>query len=130
MEHRRLRLNPPQIELFQPANGQAYVMHTEDVSKTNQGGLAHRLRAPKQVHYANDVNPYCFLVRLYKLYTSKCPLDCPDGAFYLKPLSKPTDQCLIRKYLLGITCCSKLFADCVIQQGTFTNHCNQCNAFI
>ena len=41
MEHRRLRYYPSRIQLFQPTNGWANVMYTEDVSKTNQGGLLH-----------------------------------------------------------------------------------------
>ena len=33
-------------------------MYTEDVSKTNQGGIAHRRREPKQViQFANEVHP-------------------------------------------------------------------------
>ena len=28
-------------------------------------------------------------MRLYQLYNSKCPIDCPDHAFILRPLSKP-----------------------------------------
>ena len=33
-------------------------MYTEDISKTNQGGIIHQRRERKQVtHYANDLNP-------------------------------------------------------------------------
>ena len=39
-----------------------------DISKTNQGGLAHRKREPKQViQFINDENPQRCLVQLYKL---------------------------------------------------------------
>ena len=34
------------------------IMYTKDVSKTNQGGIAHKRREPKQViQYANEVHP-------------------------------------------------------------------------
>ena len=50
------------------------VVSPELLSKTNQGGLLHRDRvAKKVVHYENaDCQERC-LVRLYKLYNSKCP---------------------------------------------------------
>ena len=34
-------------------------------------------------------NPQRCLIRLYKLYQSKCPKNRPNGAFYLKPLVNP-----------------------------------------
>jgi len=59
MEHRKLRFNPPQIELLQPANDRVYV------SKTNQGGLTHREHSNKL--FTMLMTDRC-LVRLYKLY--------------------------------------------------------------
>ena len=77
-------------------------MCTEDVSKTNQGGIVHRKKEPKQVvQYANDIHPERCLVRLYKLYVSKCPVGHPDGTFYLKPLAKPTGTCWYQKVPVG-----------------------------
>ena len=59
-------------------------------------------REPKQViQFANEVHPERCLIRLYKLYVSKCPVDRPDGAFYLKPLAKPTDTCWYQKTPVG-----------------------------
>ena len=84
MEHRRLRFYPSQIQVVEPVNSRGYIMYTEDVSKTNQGGIAHRRREPKQViQYANEVHPERFLTRLYKLYVSKCPVDRPNEALYV-----------------------------------------------
>jgi len=65
VKDRRLRHYPSQIQLFEPTNGWAYVMYTEDVSKTNQGGLLYQRREQKQV--VQYVNPECCLVRIYKL---------------------------------------------------------------
>ena len=64
--------------------------------KMYPGGIIHRRREPKQlIHYTNDIHPEWCLMKLYlyKLYMSKCPVGHPDGAFYLKPLTKPTDIC-------------------------------------
>ena len=44
-EHRKIRHCPSQLRLFEPAGHIAYLVYTEDVSKTNQGGLLHRKRA-------------------------------------------------------------------------------------
>ena len=41
-EHRNLRYKPSQIELIEPDNERAYLKYTEDVSKSNQGGLTSR----------------------------------------------------------------------------------------
>ena len=38
-EHRQLRFKPSQIELVEPDNASPYLIFTEFVSKTNQGGL-------------------------------------------------------------------------------------------
>ena len=35
------------------------------------------------------------------MYVSKCPVDRPDGAFYLKPLAKPTQTCWYQKTPVG-----------------------------
>ena len=40
-EHHNLHFKPSQIKLIEPAGGVPYVVYTEFVSKTNQGGLQH-----------------------------------------------------------------------------------------
>ena len=62
-EHRRLRFKPSQIELFEHDN-ERDLRYTEDVSKSNEGGLAHRKKEPKQViHYENVDNSVRCLIR-------------------------------------------------------------------
>ena len=64
-EHRHLRFKPSQIELFEPDTEKVYLKYMEDVSKSNQGGLAHRKKEPKQVvHYENVDNSERCLIRL------------------------------------------------------------------
>ncbi len=45
-EHCRLRHSPSQIQLHEES-GESYLSYTEDVLKTNQGGLFHRDRLPR-----------------------------------------------------------------------------------
>ena len=85
-EHRSLRLAPPQITVHEEG-ATTYLLYTEDCSKNVQGGLKHRKIAQKKVkHFANTDNPQRCFVRLYRLYLSKLPVDCPRNAFYFKPL--------------------------------------------
>lgn len=101
-EHRKIRHYPSQLCLFEPAGQIAHLVYTEDVSKTNQGGLLHRKRAAKEVvHHANVTDPKRCVIRLYKLYNSLCPNGRPDKAFYLKPLDRPREDCWYTKIPLG-----------------------------
>ena len=126
VEHRHLRHVPCQIELVEPIQGIPYLIYREDVSKTNQGGLDHRKRERKEViHYANQENPEKCLVRLFKLYQSKCPPDRPDGAFYLKPLEKPKSDIWFSWVALGHNTLSKTVQRLCKEAGIpgyFTNH--------
>ena len=73
-EHRRLRHKPSQIQLYEPPGGCAYLVYCEDISRTNQRGLASKKKKSKEVYqYANEKDPSRCFVRLYKLYNSKCP---------------------------------------------------------
>ena len=122
-KHRKLRHNPSQIQLVEPPVGTPYLVYTEHVSKTNQGGLQHRKKAPKQViHHMNVDNPERCLGRLYKLYNSKCRVDRPESAFYIRPLVNPIwyQNVPIGHNLLCKTI-PRLFKDAEIQ-GHYTNH--------
>lgn len=93
-EHRALRFNPSQIELVEREGERAYLKYTEDLSKNNPGGLKGRKNKCKVViHHENISDPQRCFVNLFKLYQSKCPPNRPRDAFYLKPLSNPTEQC-------------------------------------
>ena len=112
--------------MVEPPSDRAYLRYTEDISKTNQGGLAHRRKEPKQViHYENIDNPERCLIRLYKLYMSKCPKDRPDSAFYLKPLNNPKADCWFCKILIGHNVLQQIIPNLFKAagiEGHYTNH--------
>ena len=125
-EHRRLRHHPSQLKLIDTPGTTPCLVYSEDVSKTNQGGLQHRKCDQKQVvHYANTENPQRCLIRLYKLYQSKCPKDRPNGAFYLKPLVNPKTPVWYSKQPIGhntlMNMVRRLCQEAGIE-GFFTNH--------
>ena len=92
-EHRALRHDPSQIELVERDGERAYLRYTEDISKNNPGGLKGRKNKPKVViHHENPSNPSRCFVKLFKLYQNRCPPHRPKDAFYLKPLSNPTEK--------------------------------------
>ncbi|XP_046579473.1 uncharacterized protein LOC124287048 isoform X2 [Haliotis rubra] len=71
-ERRSLRLhsNPQITGLHQDTGGRHYLCYTEDVSKTNPGGMTQRKLKPKVVRaYENDDSTRCY-VRLYQKYKS------------------------------------------------------------
>ena len=68
-EHRQLRRNPCQIQLFEPIGERAYLQYTEDISKHHPGGLKRRKISPKVVcHHNNPQNPARWFLRLFKPY--------------------------------------------------------------
>ena len=77
--------------------------YTENYSKNNAGGLAHRKVKPKHVvHHANDANPKRYLVRLYQAYImSHRPSEAKNDAFYLTPLKKPKGNVWYSKTPIG-----------------------------
>ena len=90
-EHRNLRQNPCQIQVAHKQDERPYLRYSEDISKNHPCGLKGRKANPKVVdHYSNAGNPNRCFVRLFEKYRSLCPPDAPPGAFYLKPLKKPS----------------------------------------
>ena len=121
-EHCRLRHDPGQIKLYEQSGSLGFLVYTEDVSKSNRGGLLHHDRAPKKVtHYENIDYPQHCLVRLYKLYNEKCPIDRPPNAFYLKPLKNPKGQLWFQKTLLGHNTLSNMTSR-IMQAANITCH--------
>lgn len=92
-EHRRLRRS--QLTVRVAADGRRYIEYHEDVSKSRSGGLK-TFNRPVKVTQAYELTecPQRCPVRLYELYTSKCPVvaDRVD-AFYLRPLEKYRNDC-------------------------------------
>ena len=81
-EHRCLRLNPPKITVYQL---DLFALCGRCIKESSKG----RKVSSKQVkHFENVGNPYRCFVRLFQLYLSKLPQDCPKNAFYFKPLQK------------------------------------------
>ena len=73
----------------------------QDVSKTNPGGMKHKIEPKEVVHHVNERNPERCLVRLYKLYNSLCPNNRPQNAFYLTPLDNPGKDCWYKPVAIG-----------------------------
>ena len=91
LEHRQLRFNPCQIQLYERHGEKPYLEYTKDVSKNKPGGLKNRKTKPKVV--VNEENPERCFVRLFNLYTSLCPQQSPKNSFYLQPRKKPQPNC-------------------------------------
>ena len=72
-EHRNLRTGPlSQIKIYTSPSGRRYLEYTEDVSKSNTGGLRHRNVAPKVTRaYENLIKPERCVVNIYEKYMSK-----------------------------------------------------------
>ena len=89
-EHRNLRFDNSQLAVKVDEHGRRYLQYTEDISKTNQGGLAHRLIKPKVCRaYENANHPERCPVRLYEVYRSHCPSKNASNALYLRALENP-----------------------------------------
>ena len=77
------------------------LVYTENTSKNNQGGLAHRKIKPKRVTcYPNHDNPQRCLVRLFQVYVEHRPAEC-DDTFYLTPLKKTKGAIWYSKMAVG-----------------------------
>ena len=88
-EHRNLRMKNSQLSLHTDEFGAEYLQYVEDVSKSNNGGLAHLRIKNKVVRaYENVEKPERCPVKLYKKYISHVPSETSDNSFYLRPLLK------------------------------------------
>ena len=86
IEHRNLWHEPFQIQLFKIPGKCAYLKYSENVSKNHPGRLKGRKLQHKIV--ANLSNPDRCFVRLYKVYNSHCPPNCPKDAFCVKSIKE------------------------------------------
>ena len=72
-----------QLSLHTDESGTEYLQYVGDVSKSNNGGLAHLRIKNKVVRaYENVEKPERCPVKLYKKYISHVPLETSDNSFY------------------------------------------------
>ena len=125
-EHHRLRHVSSQVKLFEPPGGRPYLFYQEDKSKTNQGGIKHTRKVPKEVtQYANLSDPSRCFVQLYKEYNRRCPVNRPDSAFYLTPLRVPKGEVWFSTTPLGHNTLQNTIPHLVKAagyEGQYTNH--------
>lgn len=90
-EHRKLSIDSFSFEI--DSEGREYLLYSESVSKTMQGGLKHRKLTPRVCRaYANVSCPKRCIVRILKTYIKRCPTQALEKAFYLKPLKKYSNR--------------------------------------
>ncbi|XP_071105421.1 uncharacterized protein KIAA1958-like [Haliotis cracherodii] len=126
-EHRNLRVGPnSQFQITEDSSGVTYLKYTEDISKTNKGGLKSRKCSRKTIRVSENVElPQRCPVRLYRKYMSLRPNKGKCNAYYLRPLHY-VKECVwyanvpVGKQPLRETV-SKLFKQAGIE-GYFTNH--------
>lgn len=104
-----------------------YLEYTEDCSKNNQGGLAHRKLTPKisRAYENKDMRDRC-VVTLYKKYLSLRPTaeNCSQD-FYLCPLTKYREDCWYSIQAMGINKLTSIVAKLAEKlglEGRITNH--------
>jgi hypothetical protein len=96
-------LRDSQLSLQVDELGKEYLQYVEDISKTNNGGLAH-LRIKRKVvrAYKSLADPECCPVELYKTYLSYVPKETSDNAFYLRALPKPKGEIWYYKLVIDL----------------------------
>ena len=99
---RNLRRRNSQLSLQVDELDKEYLQYVEDISKTNNGGLAHlRIRRKVVRAYKNLANPERCPVELYKKYVSHVPTETSDNTFYLQALAKPKGEIWYYKKAVG-----------------------------
>lgn len=125
-EHRNLRFKDSQISLGTDEEGKQYLEYTEDVSKTNSGGLAQIGLKRKTVRaYENKNQTERCPIKLYKEYIAHLPEDVPPNAFYLRPLQKPKGNVWYYKIAAGREKLGNVVAKIMKSakfEGYYTNH--------
>lgn len=103
-EHRNLHRGPmSQLQIKTDQDGTQYLLYTEDVSKTNSGGLNSRKVDPKIVRvYEDEECPEKCVVKLYKKYVSLYPKSGKTDALYLRPKKFPTESVWFDDIPVGI----------------------------
>ncbi|XP_022810328.1 uncharacterized protein LOC111347344 [Stylophora pistillata] len=101
-EHRNLRLRNSQLSLQCDELGREFLQYTEDIRKTNNGGLSY-LRIKRKVAraYKNLTDVERCPVELYKQYLSHVPNEANDNAFYLRALPKSNGEIWYYKRAAG-----------------------------
>ena len=126
-EHCNLRRGQlSQLQIKTDQDGARYLLYTEDVSKTNTGGLNSRKVDPKIVRvYEDDECPEKCVVKLYEKYISLCPKSGETDAFYLRPNKYPTESVWFDNIPVGVHRLQDTVARlCKVAgfTGYFTNH--------
>lgn len=92
-----------QLQIKTDQDGTQYLLYTEDVSKTNSGGLNSRKVDPNIVRvYEDEECPEKCVVKLYKKYVSLCPKTGKTDAFYLRLKKFPTESVWFDDIPVGI----------------------------
>lgn len=121
--HRQLSVDNFKIE--QDRTGQAYLLYTEKVGKTRQGGLKDLKVQPHSARAYSSAIPERCPVRIFRKYISLCPAETLTRALYLKPLKNVTPSKWYSKSPLGHSTLSNMVKDMMSEigcNGYFTNH--------
>ncbi|XP_033752677.1 uncharacterized protein KIAA1958-like [Pecten maximus] len=126
-EHRNLRFGGhSQICIRVDNENRRYLEYTEDVSKTNRGGILHRKLDPKITRaYENLKQPERCIVKLYTKYTQARPDNCKTVAFYLRARKYINGNVWYQDAAVGVHILQQTVKRLCEQagfQGLFTNH--------
>ncbi|XP_033756302.1 uncharacterized protein KIAA1958-like [Pecten maximus] len=132
-EHRNLRFGGhSQICIRVDNENRRYLEYTEDVSKTNRGGILHRKLDPKITRaYGNLKQPERCIVMLYTKYTQARPDNCKTDAFYLRARKYINGNVWYQDAAVGVHILQQTVKRLCEQagfQGFFTNHCLRATA--
>ncbi|XP_069128456.1 uncharacterized protein KIAA1958-like [Argopecten irradians] len=126
-EHRNLRYGEhSQICVKTDTENRTYLEYTEDVSKTNRGGIMHRKLDPKVTRaYENQKQPEKCIVKLYTKFIAARPDNCNNDAFYLRPRKYTQGNVWYQDAPVGVHILQQT-VKCLCEQagfqGFYTNH--------